>query len=128
MKNMEILQRMPWLAKDSVFRKLADIAEVASMSKEERIKYDESLKHYRDTIIVLEGQFEKGREEGEKKGREEGEKKGREEGEKKGREEGLAEGEKKGIRDTARKFKEMGIPYDVIAKATGLTEGEIEQL
>ena len=32
------------------------------------------------------------------------------------------------IRLSARKFKGMGIPNDVIAKATGLTEAETEQL
>ena len=38
------------------------------MDKEERRKYDESLRAYRDTIVVMEGQFL----EGERKGREEG--------------------------------------------------------
>ena len=44
------LQRMPWLAQDAVFKRLSEIAEVASLSKEEREQYDESLRHYRDTI------------------------------------------------------------------------------
>lgn len=50
---MDILQRMPWMAQDAVFKKLSEIAEVASLDKEERRKYDESLRHYRDTIIVM---------------------------------------------------------------------------
>ena len=54
---MDILQRMPWMAQDAVFKKLSEIAEVASLDKEERRKYDESLRHYRDTIIVMEGQY-----------------------------------------------------------------------
>ena len=53
LKNMEILERMPWLAQDAVFRKLASIAEVAALSKEDRQKYDESLRKYRDTISVM---------------------------------------------------------------------------
>jgi len=53
LKNMEILERMPWLAQDAVFRKLASIAEVAALSKENRQKYDESLRKYRDTISVM---------------------------------------------------------------------------
>ena len=47
MKNMDILERMPWLAKDAVFQRLASIAEVAALSKEDREKYDESLRKYR---------------------------------------------------------------------------------
>ena len=57
-----------WLL--AVFKKLSEIAEVASLDKEERKKYDESLRAYRDTFVVTEGQFMAG----ERKGREEGEK------------------------------------------------------
>ena len=60
LKHMEILQRMPFLAQDAVFKRLSEIAEVASLSKEERRQYDESLKHYRDTISVMQGQFQEG--------------------------------------------------------------------
>ena len=73
---MNVLQRMPWLAQDAVFQKLASIADVTSLSKKERTAYDENLRKYRDTLAVLEGQFL----EGEAKGRAEG------------RAEGLAEG------------------------------------
>lgn len=55
---------MPWLAQDAVFKRLASIAEVAAMSKEERSKYDESLRIYRDTISVMEGQYQEGMAEG----------------------------------------------------------------
>lgn len=65
LKHMDILQRMPWVAQDAVFKRLSEIAEVASLDKEERRLYDESLRHYRDTIVVMEGQFM----EGERKGR-----------------------------------------------------------
>lgn len=63
LKHMDILERMPWIAKDSVFQKLASIAEVAAMSKEDRMKYDEDLRKFRDTIGVMEGQREEGRRE-----------------------------------------------------------------
>ncbi len=101
---MDILQRMPWLAQDAVFKRLSEIAEVASLSKEEREQYDESLRHYRDTIIVMEGQYM--------------------EGEKKGRAEGRAE-EKLAI---ARSLKQMGMSDSDIAKATTLSVEEIAQL
>ena len=120
LKNMDILQRMPWAAQDSVFKKLSEIAEVASLNKEERQLYDESLRQYRDTIIVMEGQYL----EGEKKGRAEG----IAEGEKKGRAEGIAEGEKKKSIDTAIKMKAKGFAIEDIMDISGLTAEEIIKL
>ena len=109
---MEILERMPWLAQDAVFRKLASIAEVAALSKEDRQKYDESLRKYRDTISVMEGQYQEGKEAGLAEGLE------------KGRAEGLSEG-KVAI---ARSMKADKLPMETIMKYTGLTAEEIEAL
>ena len=64
LKNMETLTRLPWAAQNAVFKKLEDIADVAALSRQERMKYDEGLRKYRDTISVLEGAREEGREEG----------------------------------------------------------------
>ena len=64
LKHMDILERMPWAAQNSVFQKLASIAEVGALSKEDRIKYDESLRKFRDTISVMEGQRLEGKAEG----------------------------------------------------------------
>ena len=44
----ETLNRMPFKARKSVFEKLEKIVDIASLSKEERMKYDESIKVYRD--------------------------------------------------------------------------------
>ena len=38
------LKRMPFLAQDAVFKRLSEIAEVGSMTKDERREYDESLR------------------------------------------------------------------------------------
>jgi predicted transposase/invertase (TIGR01784 family) len=65
LKNMDILKRMPWMAQDAVFKYLAEIADVASLDKEERKKYDANLRAYRDTIAVMNTQYR----EGERKGR-----------------------------------------------------------
>ena len=97
---MDILERMPWLAKDAVFQRLASIAEVAALSKEERWQYEESLRKYRDTISVMEGQYQEGME----KGRTEKE------------------------FEIARNLKQMGLSTADIVKATGLSAGEIESL
>ena len=48
MKHMDTLERMPFKAKKAVFDKLLEVADVANLSKEERIQYDEALKRYRD--------------------------------------------------------------------------------
>lgn len=74
---METLNRLPWAAQNSVFQRLAEIAEVGAMTKEERTEYDGALKRYRDTLNVMRGAEMKGRKEGEAKGRKEGEAKGR---------------------------------------------------
>ncbi len=128
LKNMDVLQRMPWLAQDAVFQKLASIADVASLSKKERSDYDENLRAYRDTIAVMEGQYLEGMEKGEAKGRAEGEAKGRAEGEAKGRAEGRAEGEAKGRAEVARNLIKLGMPIKQIAQATGLSEEEVTAL
>ena len=64
LKNMETFNRMPWAAKNSVFQKLAEVGEVSNLSKEDRIKYDAALRHFRDTLNVMRGAEEKGRKEG----------------------------------------------------------------
>ena len=104
LKHMDVLQRMPWLAQDAVFQKLASIADVTSLSKKERTAYDENLRKYRDTLAVLEGQFQ----EGEAKGR--------------------AEGEHNKAQDMARRMKSKGYSVADIAEITDLSVGEIETL
>lgn len=100
LKNMETLNRLPFAAKSAVFRRLAEITDLASLSKRERMMYDDSLRKFRDTIGVMEGAriegFEKGRAEEQLR--------------------------------IARNFKAMGIAIDVIANATGLTEDDIKSL
>ncbi len=61
LKNMEILDRMPWVAQNTVFQRLAEVAEVSKLSKEDRLKYDHALKRYRDTMNAMTGAEMKGR-------------------------------------------------------------------
>ena len=112
LKNMEILERMPWAAQNAVFRRLAEVladgkrpqgraAEVSALSKEERIKYDRALKRYRDTYNAMTGAEQKGR----------------------------AEGIEQNKLDTARKLKSMNVMTDEqIAEATGLTPETVSSL
>lgn len=100
LKNMETLQRLPFKARKSVFEKLEEIVDLASLSKEDRMKYDESIKVYRDNLATEAYAIEKGREQGLQQGRFE----------------------------VARNLKKMGMDADTIMKATGLTAEEIESL
>ena len=112
LKNMETLQRLPFKARNAVFKKLEEIVDIASMSKEERMKYDESIKVYRDQLAVMEFERNKGLVEG------------RAEGLAEGRAEGLSEGKE----SVARNLKRMGMDVETIVKATGLDPDVIEGL
>ena len=77
-------------------------------SRDERTKYDESLKILRDRLSEIAY----------------AEKRGKEEGKAEGKEEGKVEGKA----EMARNLKAMGVPIETIAKASGLSIEEIEQL
>ena len=49
---MEVLDRLPFKAKKAVFMKLEEIVDIASLSKEDRMKYDEAIKVYRDNLVT----------------------------------------------------------------------------
>jgi len=128
LKNMEALNRMPFAAKDSVFAKIAEIADISALSKEERMKYDEGIRKYRDTICVMDYAIEKGMEKGMEKGIEKGLAQGRAEGLKEGLKKGMEKGEKKGRYDIARNLLSMGLSVESIMQATGLSRDEITSL
>ena len=88
------------MVQESVFKKLEQIVDIASMSKADRIKYDESIKKYRDTLAVMSGQWL----------------------------EGKAEGLQEGIAKVAQNMKAMGMSDKQIAAATGLSEETIKSL
>ena len=101
---METLKRLPFKARKAVFQKLEKIVDIASLSKEEREKYDESIKVYRDHLATLAYAEQKGIEKGIQKGK---------------REEAIA---------IAREMKKEGIPAEQIARFTKLSVEEIEKL
>ena len=132
LKNMETLQRLPFKARNAVFQKLEQIVDIAALSKEDRMKYDESIKVYRDKLAIMAFERQKGQAEGREEGRAEGLAEGRAEGLAEGREEGraegLAEGERRKQLEIARNLKQMGLATEAIAQATGLTAETIEAL
>ena len=101
---MDVLKRMPWMAQEAVFQKLASIADIASLSKAERQAYDENLRKYRDTLAVMEGQWMEGHAKG------------------------VEEGHARGVRENARRMKADNMPAELIAKYTNLSIAEIEAL
>lgn len=52
LKNMAVFERMPFMAKNAVFRKLAEISDITALSKDEQEKYGESLKILRDNYAI----------------------------------------------------------------------------
>ena len=100
LKNMETIKRLPWAAQNSVFQKLAEIADVSSLTKEERLYYDVALRKYRDTLCVLES------------------------AEQRGLKRGLAEGRI----EAARNMKADGMSIELIQKYSGLSPEEIAKL
>ena len=108
LKNMETIKRLPWAAQNSVFQKLAEIADVSSLTKEERLHYDEALRKYRDTLCVLESAEQRGLKRGLAKGREEGRAEGR--------------------LEIARNMKADGMSIELIQKYSGLSPEEIAKL
>lgn len=60
LKNMETLKRMPFKARKAVFEKLEEIADVSSLSQEERRRYENSVNVYRTNLCVLDAAKEEG--------------------------------------------------------------------
>ena len=101
---METLKRMPFKARKAVFEKLEDIVDVASLSKEEQERYQNSVNVYRTNLCVLDA------------------------AEKEGIEKGRAEGKAEERLNNARKMKEAGIACTLISQITGLSTEEIAAL
>ena len=112
LKNMEILQRMPFKARKSVFEELEKIADISALSKEDQEKYEEIIKVYRDNLATEQWALEMG----EKKGLE------------KGLQEGIQIGREEGFLKAAQGMKAAGLAPELIAQITGLSPEEIQKL
>ena len=148
LKNMSNLLERPERLRDRIFTKLFDVAELAQLDDEDRIKYIKAMNTERDTYNQIEYARETGHEEGKaeglkegleagrKEGKEEGIKEGREKGRKEGKEagrkEGLKEGREEGSKDERSKIAinliRLGASCEIIAQATGLSAEEVSKL
>jgi predicted transposase/invertase (TIGR01784 family) len=81
-RNLSSLSERPAKLQERVFEKLFEIAEIAQFSREERMAYEDSLKHYRDLKNSIDTARAEGKAEGRAEGRAEGEKIGIEKGKK----------------------------------------------
>ena len=66
-KWMYVLQQLPYLQsrppalQERVFQKLFEAAEIAKFTPDEKVKYEESLKYYRDLKNVVDTSFDEGK-------------------------------------------------------------------
>ena len=67
-RNLNKLDRVPDEMRESIFKRLFEVAEIAKFSPEEYEAYEESLKSYRDLKNSLDTAFEEGVEKGIEKG------------------------------------------------------------
>ena len=116
LKNLSDLLERPAALRDKIFKRIFDVAEISSLDDEDKKKYISNMQTARDTYNQLEYAKKKGREEGLKEGIE------------KGLKEGLEQGRKEECFKNAKKMKQAGIAFDVIAQVTGLSIGEIASL
>ena len=97
---METLEKMPFEAQHKIFKRLAEIADSKTLTKEEQEKYDNSMMVMWDNYAVYKHAEEKGIEKGREKGR----------------------------KEIALNLLTYNTPIDVIAKSTGLSIEEIKKL
>ena len=107
-KHLEDFQNIPDVFKDEIFEKAFEKAEIAKYSEKERHEYEQSLKTYRDLKGVIDTAFDDGKIEG--------------------KIEGKNEGKIERNYEIAKALKENSVSIDLIAKTTGLTFQEIENL
>ena len=108
LKNMSNLLERPERLRDRIFTKLFDVAELAQLDDEDRIKYIKAMNTERDTYNQIEYARETGREEG--------------------REEGLKEGRGEERLKIAMNLIRVGASCEIITQATGLSAEEVSRL
>ena len=119
LKNMNTFERMPFLAKNAVFKKLAEISDLRTLSKKDMDKYEDSIRIMRDAYATYKYAIKTGLEDGRKQGLEEGMAQGIE----KGMAQGMAQGIEKGIEKGMAQGIEKGMAQGM---AQGIEKGKAE--
>ncbi len=120
LKHLSTMDRLPTFLDKRIFGLIFEIGEIGKLTEEELMSYEASLKHKRDAESVFNS--------AKKSGEALGHAKGLAEGLAEGKAKGLAVGERKKALETAKAFKEMGLPIADIAKGTGLSVEEVQKL
>lgn len=89
--RMKALERMPFTKRNAIYERIAQMADITTLTKEEHRLYDQSIKHYRDYMAVK----------------------------RTAEREAMAEGRNQAKTEIVRKLAAMGIPHEQIAEATG---------
>lgn len=100
LKNMQKLEKIPFIDRNVIFGDLAKVMDVASLSRADRMRYERSLKIYRDNLAAMEYREQIG----------------------------LERGEKRKQTEIARNMRAKGSPIDFIVEVTGLSAKEVEKL
>jgi len=104
LKNLNRLERIPDRLRERIFERLFEVAEVAKLSREELLSYEDSLKYYRDLKNSLDTAFEEGRLEGK------------------------LEGKLEGLRAVIKNGIAAGVDVKTLANLTGLSEAEVHRI
>ena len=124
LKHVGTLDRLPEDLRVAAFERLFEACEISKFDAERKLKYEHDMMTERDYYSILDTY----REEGVKEGFEKGIEQGMEKGVLKGKMEGKAEGREEEKRIIAATMKQLGLPIDTIAHATGLSKDEISDL
>lgn len=112
LKNMEIMDRMPFIQERKLFNRLATVTSYASLTEAERREYDADLKAYRDLTNQISY----------------AEKKGVEEGFEKGMEKGIEKGMEKGMMQIVLSMYKNGTDIETISRLTDLPLEKVRQI
>lgn len=123
-KNMAVLDERPKVLTHDIFSKIFEVSELYNMDQETRDKVIHKMTTERD----LRNQMAYARQEAIEEGRAEGLEEGLAEGRAEGLEEGRAEGAMDKALNVAREMLADGMPSYKIAKYTGLSVEQVEDL
>ncbi len=99
-KNMGARQEVAFKNNSDIFKRLAEVANVATLTPEERYHYEADVKNARDTLNQIRYAYNEGEEKGELKGK----------------------------LDVARRMKQRNVDLGDIMLFTGLSEAQIAEL
>ena len=140
MKHGKTMTEIPDRLKKEPFEQFFRACEIAMFNTDTKLSYEKDMITERDYYNIINtarktgmsAGMERGLQKGLQRGMESGLKKGRAEGREEGLQRGMETGLKKGREEEriniAKSMKAMNISTNVIAKATGLSEAEVEEL